>query len=122
MNKVNMKEATVITVKCARTSKLYGMRMEKKDTKWVATWAFRLSEVTAKSEKYDKEKVSGELDMDDNYPGCPYCGSYGLIQCGSCGKLFDWDGKSQNISCVHCNTKINLENSGSDFSIEGESI
>jgi transcription elongation factor Elf1 len=26
------------------------------------------------------------MGVDDNYPGCPHCGSYGFVQC-HCGKI-----------------------------------
>ena len=46
-------EATIITLKCASTKKLFGMRTQRFGNQWIATWAFKLSDETAKSEKYD---------------------------------------------------------------------
>jgi len=122
MGKPSMPQATVLTVKCAATQKLFGMRVQKFDDSWVSTWAFKLSDETAKSEKYDKGQVNGSIYLGEEYPGCPYCRRRGFIQCGACKKLFDWDGETQKVTCVNCNKELTLNNAGGDFDIEGSNM
>jgi hypothetical protein len=80
-------EAKVILAKCPQSHKPFGIRIEKRGGDWVRTWAFAIDERKAKHEGFDASVVTGSLDADDDYPGCPYCGSGGFDKC-SCGKLF----------------------------------
>jgi hypothetical protein len=48
---------------------------------------FKIDEDKARREGFDKEPVSGTLNLTSEYPGCPYCGTANIAQCG-CGKLF----------------------------------
>jgi len=82
--------ASVILAKCNVHSGTFGIRVEKRESDWVRTWAFPIDEAKAKREGFDKNKISGSLQATPDYPGCPYCGTYEFVQCG-CGK----------ISCYH---------------------
>jgi hypothetical protein len=77
--------ATVILARCSKTKKLFGIRVEKREKQWYMTWAFPIDEEKAKHEGFNKNKVNLG-GVDDNYPGCPYCGDEGFGQCGSCEK------------------------------------
>jgi hypothetical protein len=78
--------AKVIMGKCSKTGKTFGIRIEQRGRDWVRTWAFPIGERKAKREGFDVNTVSGSMNADDEYPGCPYCGSIGFVQC-SCGKI-----------------------------------
>jgi hypothetical protein len=72
--------------KCSKTNKAFGIRIEQRGRDWVRTWAFPIDERKAKREGFDANTVTGSMDADDDYPGCPHCGSGGFVQCG-CGKI-----------------------------------
>ena len=78
--------ASVILAKCGKHNKTFGIRIEKRENDWVSTWAFPIDEGKAKREGFDKTKITGAFIPVDGYPGCPYCGSDELVQCG-CGKM-----------------------------------
>ena len=104
------REATVLVAKCQNNKKPYGIRMEKKvDGKWHCTWAFKITEKAASIEKYKDEIISGEVVLDQEYPGCPYCGFGGWFTC-NCGKVTCWDG-TQNIPCAWCGNENVIEHS-----------
>ncbi len=113
-------EAKVIVVKCG-CGKYYGVRVEKRAGKWVLTWAFPLSEKTISKENYssNSSRMSGTFEFGDNYPGCPYCGSYGIVMC-NCGKI-SCATEGDTAKCNWCNTEGRVRNtdkldlSGSDF-------
>ena len=78
--------ASVMLVKCRDSSRTYGIRVEQRGNDWVSTWAFPIDESKAKREGFDKTKITGAFRPDPDYPGCPYCGTSELMQCG-CGKM-----------------------------------
>lgn len=41
-------------------------------------WAFKIDKAKAHREGYDSKQVHGSIELDDNYPGCPYCKDIGL--------------------------------------------
>ena len=85
--KRNMPEATVALCKCGETHKIYGVRFEKiADRHWKYTWAFPMKEASAQREGYDATMITGAIEPDEEYPGCPYCGAKYFVIC-SCGKL-----------------------------------
>ena len=91
----------VITARCEKNKKLFGIRAEKKGNIWHFTWAFKINEAIAKREGYDKANIKGSLtETDDEYPGCPYCGGKGLTH-RSCGNLCCNDG-SDYFTCPWC--------------------
>ncbi|MDR1604411.1 MAG: hypothetical protein LBS10_06430 [Gracilibacteraceae bacterium] len=78
--------ASVILAKCSVHNRTFGIRVEKRGNDWVSTWAFPIDESKAKREGFDKTKITVSFVPADDYPGCPYCGSNDLIQCG-CGRI-----------------------------------
>ncbi len=113
-----MNQATVVMAKCKQTKRPYGIRMEKKqDGVWYCTWAFELSERAAANEGYGSTLVSGKVDLDAGYPGCPHCGATSWCCCGSCGKLTCYSGETFSV-CGWCN--ISGEASAADsFNLKG---
>ena len=96
------KTATVICAKCAKKNKVFGIRTEKRTQQWYFTWAFAMSQESAKNEGYDKTIVPGNIAIDVTYPGCPYCKTKGFIQCSSCNKISCYDGESKRFTCGFC--------------------
>jgi len=106
-------EAKIILSKCCNHNKIFGIRIEKVGNDWVRTWAFQISEAQATREGFDKAKITGSLKASPDFPGCPYCGSRGLLLC-ACGRASCYDGKSWSPFCYWCNTKVgNLSHSES---------
>ena len=98
-------EANVVLAKCSTHNQLFGIRIEKRDGDWVRTWAFKIDEKKAKNEGFDQIQVTGSLNTDPGYPGCPYCGASGFVRCGVCGKISCWTG-SLAAYCYWCNTPM----------------
>lgn len=103
-------EANVVMAKCRMSHKAYGIRMEKRrDNAWYCTWAFKLSEQAGSNEGYESSMISGRVDMDPEYPGCPYCGGTGWVSCGNCGKLTCYNGEGNHFTCTWCGQSGKLE-------------
>lgn len=83
-------EAQVLIAKCRNSKKTFGIRVERRDEGWCLTWAFKIDEKMASREGFEKTKISGNFYMDEEFPGCPYCGAMDFIQCG-CKKLTCYD-------------------------------
>ena len=106
-------EASVILSKCSKHKRTFGIRIEKRGSDWVRTWAFPIDEARAKREGFDRTKVTGSLQAVDRYPGCPYCESYSFVKCG-CGKLVCYNGnckyEGSAFRCHWCGNLIKVEN------------
>lgn len=94
--------AVIALSKCSRTKNMYGIRFERAGRDWKYTWAFPIQEKTALNEDYDKTRITGAMIQGEEYPGCPCCGSTGFFQCGCCGRLTCWNGKSRTATCSWC--------------------
>ena len=116
-------EANVILIQCGKAKKPFGVRAQlMEDGDWWRTWAFKIDSHRAKSEGYDNNNVVGNLYPTKEYPGCPYCESYSIVQCGNCQKLSCWNGE-RSMKCGWCEeqmtkiitaeTKLNI--SGTQF-------
>jgi hypothetical protein len=88
--------ATVILAKCEK-NKIYGIRVEQQGNEWVSTWAFSIEENKAKREGFDKNTITGAFLPISGYPGCPYCRTFELLQCG-CGKMVCYNDAIKNGS------------------------
>lgn len=114
---MNFPEAKIALCKCKEGHKIYGVRFERYENGWKATWAFPIKKQgTEKREKYDSTKLSGKIWIDGNYPGCPYCGGKSFIIC-SCGGLnCNIHGDDNFFKCEWCNITGELtEYTGSGF-------
>ena len=89
--------------KCHQTGKTFGIRVEKTSSgNWKQTWAFPIKENSAQREGYSSSQIIGNFEVpDDEYLGCPYCGSLGWVHCGDCGKLTDSTGTTY-FKCGWC--------------------
>lgn len=66
--------AFVGIAKCPDTKELYGVRIEERQSKMIATWAFRIKPEIARKEGYKEQVFPAGLIYDSAYPVCPYCG------------------------------------------------
>ena len=116
----DVKEANVVLAKCRRSHKIYGIRVEKReDNIWYCTWAFPITETGASNEGYGDTKISGRVDFDPEYPGCPYCGNYEWVSCGKCGKLTCCgDDDEKFFTCAWCGNSGKLT-IGETFDLHG---
>ncbi len=116
-------EAAVILTKCPKYKKVYGMRVQKMpDNDWWRTWTFPIDEKRAHREGYDVTRILGNLNCTDDYPGCPYCGAMGFVECGRCGKLSCWSGE-KSVKCEWCGvTMTSISVNTEKFSLKGGDI
>jgi len=115
----NIGEATVIIAKCSHSHKPFGIRVEKRsDGAWHFTWAFKIDEKAAAHEGYGSTMVSGRIETDSEYPGCPYCHTIGWFSCGNCGKLTCYDLSVMKVTCAWCGNSGELE-ATETFDIKG---
>ncbi len=112
------REATVVMCKCTHSKQPFGIRMEKINGVWHQTWAFKINEKSAKNEGYDTERVTGRIEIDSEYPGCPYCGTMGWFTCGNCGSLTCFTGESNIVTCAWCGNKGECQEAES-FDLKG---
>ena len=99
----------IVTARCNNKKQNFGIRVEEKDRNtWIADWAFPIKESTARKERYDMNKISGNIIFDSQYPGCPYCESKGIFLCGRCNKVSCFNGKTEIVFCPWCNEKLKL--------------
>lgn len=118
MSKYN-KDAFVVMALCGQTKKCIGVTFNPMSSKlYRMMWAFKINRDVAKKEKYDKKTVNGNIEVDIDYPGCPYCGSQSFYFCGSCGKMVCYDGGSEVVTCPNCCNTSKVQVSY-NFNIEG---
>ena len=105
----------VVLARCGKSRRIFGIRIEEKEpARWFADWAFDLPEQQAHKEGYDHSPIHGEFVIDDDYPGCPHCGSAGFFRC-RCGKVGCWDEETRQVTCPWCNTSLTLGGSITDL-------
>lgn len=116
-------EAAIILAKCPKRKIAYGMRTQKmNDGDWWRTWAFPINEKRAHSEGYDETQVLGNLFATAEYPGCPYCGAKGFVQCNKCKKIACYSGE-KSLICPWCgNLMDNITTATEKFSLSGGDI
>ena len=51
--------------------------------------------------------VKGNVTLDAEYPGCPYCGEKRHIICTSCNKFFCYHGQ-EYVTCPNCGASGNV--------------
>lgn len=103
--KKNPNDYTVIPTKCVRTKELFGIRGIRRSDLWHLTWAFKMTERQAKGEHFDDNTLSGKVEFDSTYPGCPYCGSQSISLCPKCGHVTCGSSSlndGNEVTCVWC--------------------
>lgn len=86
---------------CEENKKPFGITIDPcgRDLKFV--WAFKIDKEKAHREHFNGKKVNGSISLDENFPGCPYCGSKQFIICGKCGTISCYHGQKQ-FTCPSC--------------------
>jgi hypothetical protein len=110
------KKAFVVMAFCEKTKQPYGITVDpigKNRYKFV--WTFKIDKAKAKREHFDKTSVHGEIENDENYPGCPYCGHDGHFFC-SCGAIVCND--SDYGYCPNCGWRGELY-TATEFDLTG---
>lgn len=97
-------EARIALCKCKEAKKIYGVRMEKVQGGWDCTWAFPISEKSAKREGYDETILKGSIGHTPDYNGCPYCGRKYFVVCGTCHRLNCNIITGNTFTCEWCGT------------------
>ena len=86
---------------CEETKRPFGITVDyvsQRHYKFV--WAFKIDREKAHREGYDTKTVTGSVELDPDYPGCPYCGTKDFYICG-CGKVVCYHGQ-QRVTCPEC--------------------
>lgn len=97
-------EARIALCKCKEGRKMYGVRMEKTGSGWKYTWAFPIKQEVARREGYESTVLTGDLEIDPDYNGCPYCKSKYFVVCSKCKKLNCNIGDTPQFTCEWCGT------------------
>ena len=116
-------EAKIALCMCKEGKRPFGVRFEQYENEWKATWAFEIKkEGSEHREKYDKTSLKGKIRWDDDYPGCPYCGSRGFVICCDCGGLnCNIHSSDETFTCGWCGeTGILSEYQGDGFNAGGD--
>ena len=114
-------KATVILTKCTTCGGTFGTRIEYIRNDWYRTWAFKINDSVAKNEGFDKTPVQGSLDAIEGYEGCPYCHTFGFVQCGKCKKLTCWNGETA-LTCGWCGHHMTNLVSSNSFDVSGDNM
>lgn len=98
-------DAKVVLCRCEENAQLYGMLVEKRTPNdWFIKWTFPVSEQRAKSERYDQTVITGNIQYDASYPGCPYCKAPGYYKC-VCGNYICLRANQQESNCPVCHLR-----------------
>ena len=107
------KIAIVITPMCQVSRGIYGIRLEKRGETWFKTWAFPIKPSTAEREEFAAEMDLSNMEADAAFPGCPYCQSPALVQCGDCKKIYCYEGEPES-TCPWCGNTGMISGGGWD--------
>lgn len=100
MAKLSDKAFAVMAV-CPESKKYYGITVDEvRRNAYKFVWAFPIDKEKAHREGYDSKNVHGSIELDFEYPGCPYCKSKQYIFC-SCGAVMCWHGQ-RVVKCPKC--------------------
>ena len=118
MSKPLTKKAFATTASCPKYRGLYGITVDELSRgKYTFVWTFPLDEKKAKREGFDKTSVSGSIELQTDYPGCPYCGNTDVVFCGRCDAISCYDG-SGKFTCPKCGNSGKVE-VGYKFDLKG---
>ena len=113
----NLSEEAFVTMGvCSKTNQPFGITVDRADTKhkeYVFVWAFKINAAQAHREGYDTKTVRGSITIDNEYPGCPYCGEIikaAAKKCRYCGEWLKENSNSQanTKTCPCCGEEINI--------------
>lgn len=98
--------AQIILARCKNTKRLFGARIEEQsDKSWIMNWAFPIKDEVAKDEGFDKSKLTADIYIANEYPGCPDCKAKNVVSCGTCGKLTCFNNEPE-FDCAWCGKHI----------------
>ena len=102
-------DAFAIIAQCPEAgNKCFGITVDSLGiNKFKFVWAFKIDKDKAKREGYDIKKVHGAVELDEDYPGCPYCHSKKFLFC-SCGTILCWHGQ-RRVKCPNCGAEGEVE-------------
>lgn len=113
-------DAFAVMAVCGEAKQPFGITVDKiRNGQYKFVWTFKIDEEKAHREGYDATNVKGSVILDEEYPGCPYCGEKRQIICSSCGRFFCYHGQ-KNVTCPNCGAsgdvvpveQINLKGGG----------
>lgn len=94
-------EAFAVMAICEETKKTFGITVDRIcNRQYKFVWAFKIDKTKAHREGYDVHSVTGNVTLDPDYPGCPYCGSKQFYIC-ACGKIVCYHGQ-RVVTCPEC--------------------
>ena len=102
------KDAFAIMAVCEKTREPFGITIDPRQDCYAFAWAFKIKKEQAKREGYDKRHVHGAVMYDDNFNGCPHCGSKQFYICNRCGKVVCYHGQ-EYVTCPNCNSSSTLQ-------------
>ena len=110
------KKAFVVMATCSKTKKTYGITIDPIGrNRYKLVWTFKIDKAKAQRAHFDEIKVHGELEQDENYQGCPYCGCTSHFFC-NCGAITCND--NDFFRCPGCGWKGKV-NWGGEFDLIG---
>lgn len=100
MTKLSDKAFAIMAI-CPESKKYYGITVDYiRRNVYTFVWAFKIDKEKAHREGYDSQHVHGAIELDSEFPGCPYCGNYKFIFC-SCNAVVCWHGQKV-VKCPSC--------------------
>ena len=95
------KEAFAVLAYCEETKRPFGITVDKiKQGEYKVVWAFNIDKEKAHREGFDSKNVTGSVEIDAEYPGCPHCGSKQFWMC-VCGHPICYHGQ-EHLHCPNC--------------------
>ena len=107
MRKLSERAFAIMAV-CEETRRFFGITVD--EDRWDQyrfVWAFKIDKDKGEKEGYDSKTVTGSVTLDDEYPGCPYCGEKRFYIC-QCGKIVCYHGLPR-VTCPNCGRSGTLE-------------
>lgn len=94
-------KAFAVMAVCEETKKSFGITVDYVSRRrYRFVWAFKINKDKAHREGYDAKTVTGSVEFDPQYPGCPYCGSKRFFIC-NCGSMVCYHGQ-RVVTCPEC--------------------
>jgi hypothetical protein len=115
-------DVVVLVARCqknAQSAKTFGIRMQRFEHAWLATWAFAIRSDVAEREGYGKRRITGTFGFDEEYPGCPYCEQGSLCRC-SCGVTSCSEANAKSMVCPGCKQRGELNSTVSELDVGGD--
>lgn len=101
-------EAFAVMAACEKTKQFFGITVDKiRKGQYKFVWTFKIDKEKAHREGYDQTSVKGNVALDAEYPGCPYCGEKRFIICSSCNTFFCHHGQ-EFVTCPTCGASGNV--------------